>query len=231
MKSSVKPKYNAYGITLRPVGGITSIDIEKCLNYLTQLLKKGSIYGVLCISEKDDEQRHLHIALYYRNGQSTSDARKPWARLFSNSWDSRHSHSTSKFDVACKIKPMYNDDWTTKYLTKGDKTVVLLSCLPNEEVRKSLYKDTRRTTPIASDPFYAKLERFWKELRGAQVPQNFKQVSDFLAEIMYVKRYIRVIGSNKRKKEVAYNLMSYIRRDGHINYWDDPPSGMGPGKW
>ena len=54
-------KYPSYSITLRPCGGIIQDDIDM----LMKIIDKYAKYAY-AITEKEDEERHIHVALYLK---------------------------------------------------------------------------------------------------------------------------------------------------------------------
>lgn len=219
-KASKREKYAAWAITLRPFNGITDDDIMKCHD---RILKMNTIIGYKIITEKKDDERHIHFSLYYTHEQDGSDVRKVWVRLFRDSFDSRHHYGNSQFGRSCVCKSMYNDDWVTKYLEKNDDTVIISDKLPPKAERLKCYKDRVgiKNSGPKGDRFYLKLEQLWLEHRGPIPPQSIHCVNRFLADMMYKKRTINCISNLRRLRSVMHTLFSFIRRSDSIFFFDN----------
>lgn len=220
-----KGKYKAWSITLRPAGGITMEDINRTK---LRILKMRNIIGYKIVTEKEHDERHIHLAIFYRREQDASDVRKVWARLFREDWDSRHHYGNSQFRVSCDCNSMYNDDWVTRYMDKDDDTVVILDKLPDAETRLASYKDREGVTKQSKaggnkylgDKFFLHKEALWFEFMGPQYPQTIGQVSDFLARMMYKERKMNCITSLRRIREVTHTLFSFLKKSEIVNYYD-----------
>lgn len=222
-KADKKEKYRAWSYTLRPLNGVTDTDISK---FLKRIKKMKNIIGGKAIIEKQEDECHIHLALYFRHDQLGDSIRKVWTRLFRYDWDSRTPYSYSTFGSASyEQNSMYNEDWVNKYLTKDETCTIIYDNLPNEETRLKCYKDRPgykgdQPGQRTGDGYYRKLEKLWYDIHGLP-PMYITEVSNFLARTMYIDRKIRCITSLRRLREVTHTLLSYLRKSATINYYDN----------
>lgn len=203
-------KYIAYSITLRPRGGITDTDIE--------LLKKITVKYCkfyLIITEKQDEARHVHAALYLKKEVTSSHFNQMIKRVFEGTFLERES----VWGVAYKCKPMYNDDFVSKYMTKGDSTQEIESHIPDLVERCSYYRDIEQKTKKAyvADPYFNKLEKLYFEYVpegkvGSNPEPTLQEMESFLCRMMFKERRIRVITDSRKMRRTCKCLKQYIMR-------------------
>jgi len=111
------------------------------------------------------------------------------------------------------IRSMYNKDFLLNYLQKDDDTVVFEECLPEESHLEKYFKnDAPRRGPADTDVYYANLEKLWYiHVRPGTVVRT-NNVRDFLFNMMYNLRLIRVIADDKKISQVARHLTRYINK-------------------
>lgn len=205
-------KYNSFGITLQPYGGLTPEILKKIE---THILPKCEYYLVITEpSQRGGE--HLHAALYLdRKVELKYFNAKIMKRHFCKLLDER-----SVWKVAYKGKNLYNDDWVSNYLTKDDSRTVLHQKLPTLDVRQEYYADVERKTSVVADYYYAKLEILFEEWAKknatglAKLPREatFKNVCKFMHSAMYEDRTIRVVACPRKLEQIASALLCYVTK-------------------
>lgn len=220
-------KVKALAITLRPRGGITDDDIAMFLNIV---LDRTDWLHV--ITEKTDEERHIHAALYLKRETTVSAFTQTLKRKFEKSFDERKSI----WKYATVVRTMYNDDFLSKYLIdeniegakSEDESVVLETKLPDEEVRASYYSDVppRKKTRPHGDAYYLKLEKLYYE-HAKQICEDddcmchtlspsdkptLEQIERFLCRMMYKERRLNVISDSRKMRRVCKNLRCFIMK-------------------
>lgn len=211
-------KYQSYSITLRPYGGVTQDDIDM----LMKLILKYTKYAY-AITEKEDEERHIHAALYLKEEKTLSAFNQLMKRQFYDSVVERQSI----WGVCYKAKPMYNDAWVAEYCMgqtkdgkpKADKMEVLYNHLPANEKRLEYYKDIvpRKINRNTGDPYFAKLERLYyehvehNELAPCREP-TLQEMETFICEMMFKHRKIKVITDSRKMRRTCHCLQKYIMK-------------------
>lgn len=203
-------KFISYSLTLRPRGGITEDD----LNLLKKITVKYCLYWFI-ITEKEDESRHIHAALYLKKETTVSAFNQMMKRVFEGTFLERESI----WGVAYKAKPMYNDDFVSKYMTKGDKTVEVDSHIPDLVERCSYYRDipTKKVGKQTGDPYFAKLEKLYFEYcpKGKLAPSTeptLQEMESFMCRMMFKERRIRVITDSRKMRRTCKCLRQYIMK-------------------
>lgn len=195
-------KYLSFAVTYRSYGGVTDTEIHEFM----KVVRNVSLYYYV-ITEKSDEKRHIHAALYLKTEALPSTFNQKFKRVLS-----RHCNDQTDLKVAYVGKPMYNSDFLDKYLAKGDDTVVIQKCLPEAATLESYYKNIKRKRKAVTDHFYDKLEMLWYEHRSTISNPTLHELSEFLGDMMYDARKIRVISDPRRCKSIIYSLRNYLTR-------------------
>lgn len=195
----------SFAVTHRPRGGITDDDIS----LFTKWCRKQCAYFFV-ITEKEDEARHLHAALFLKKKTSHSNVANTILRVFKNLDVEERSVLRSG------IKAMYNSDFITSYMEKGDDTVVIERNLPEVSTLDSYFADVpdkRKRGPSAADPFYANLEKLWWEFKRPIEETNPSNLRNFLMNMMNKERRIRVISDNRKIFQISCALSRYINQE------------------
>lgn len=202
----VNLKYKAYSVTIRPKNGLLDEDIELCMKVLRKNCK-----GWKFITEKDGPERHAHIACYLNQLEDYSQWKRKWKVTFEKVWKDRGDGTI--FNVAYKHGAMYNEDWMNKYLEKGDGTVMIDCMMPENHME--YYMDVKRKEESKVrivDEYYNRLELLWYEHRSSGDPNDGRSVADFLCEMMFNKRVIRVIADKRKRHQTADALSAYLNK-------------------
>lgn len=208
------PPIKTFALTIRPYGGITDEQIELVRKYV---VRKCDYYSL--ITEKEDDQRHLHAGLFLKKSASRSNVCNEVLRLF------KDLTPAEKSVLRDGIKVMYNADFVNNYLTKGDNTVVIARSLPEVKTMENYFAAVppkKKKGPASVDPFYANLEKLWYEHKRPVeecTPQNLR---NFLMKMMNEVRVIRVIADNKKIFTISCALARYINRETSFNVEPDP---------
>ena len=119
MPPSVNNKYQSYAITVRPLDGATS----EHDNLMSAFVQKYCEYYYI-VSEKLDDERHLHCGIFLKKPLTRSNLGVMLKRVFKNLADDE------KRVLVGGIRIMYNIDFIRTYLDKDDETELILNNLP-----------------------------------------------------------------------------------------------------
>ena len=121
MPPTVTNKYQAYAITVRPLDGATS----EHDNLLCAFVQKYCEYYYI-VSEKLDDERHLHCGIFLKKPLTRSNLSIMLRRVFKTFSDDE------KRVLAGGLRIMYNIDFIRTYLDKDDDTELILNNLPED---------------------------------------------------------------------------------------------------
>lgn len=206
--------HRSFSLTLRPRDGVS----DNQISLLAKWIKKNCCY-YLMITEKLDSDRHVHAALFLKKKKIPSNFATDMMRLF------KDLDPEEKSVFRRGIKSMYNYDWVTEYLNKGDDTVVIERNLPEVATLDSYFSevpDPRKKGPSAADPFYANLEKLWYEYKRPIEECNPSNLRNFLMAMMNEKRLIRVISDNRKIFQISCALSRYINKETSWNVEPEP---------
>lgn len=210
--------YRSYAFTFRPRDGVKGEHDD----VLVKWIRKNCEYYYL-VSEKLDAERHLHCGVFLKRAKTRSNFSQDMARLFAKYIDDDERRVLKR-----GVRIMYNYDFIQNYLDKDDDTDVLLSNLP-ERQRLDAYwppsaEQEKAQAMAATDKYYAKLELLWNTHISPGVECTRETCRDFLFDMMYAKRLIRVLRDDKAIVSVAKNLHRYVtkmsRSDVDVAPWD-----------
>lgn len=201
-------KVKTYAVTFRPYNGVTDEQIAKLCKWCDKKYHWDSL-----ITEKLDDKRHVHMAVYLEQPVAAGNMRNTLTRLF------KELSEEERTVFRNGIKIMYNHDWLTNYLEKGDDTVEIASRLPTTEgpgYLESYYppplEDRENKAKRAADAYYANLEVLFYEHQPRHLDVNPENVRHFLYDMMYAKRLIRVIADDRKILQVSRHLSRYINK-------------------
>jgi len=199
-------KVKTFAITFRPRGGISDSQIS---SFVAWAKKKTQFHSI--ITEKLGEQRHLHAALWLEKAVANGNMGVTLCRLF------KDLDPEEKAVFKSGIKVMYNSDWLTNYLSKGDDTVEISNNLPIEGpgYLESYYPPTILPTkkgPGPTDPKYAHFEKLWYEHVPSDVEVTPLNCRHFLFRMMNKDRLIRVIEDDRKIMMISRALARYINK-------------------
>lgn len=196
-------EFRTYAITFRPYNGVDEVDVAKFMKWTR---KQAEYYHV--VTEKEGHAKHIHAALYLRSPKTRSNVSTMMTRLF------KELDSAEKAVMLKGIKIMYNHDWVSSYLAKGDSTEVLGSNLPESGHLESWYPPKPEERSVVSarkhSAYYHELEALWMKYQGPADELNTMNARAFLNRMMNKERCINVISDPKKVKEIAGALVRFI---------------------
>ena len=190
--------YKTYAITVRPRTGITDVQVQRLSDWVK---KQCEYYHV--VTEKNDDERHLHAGLFLKKEKE----RKNVISMLLNQMKELDGEERTVLRKGVKV--MYNMDFIDNYLDKDDDTKVIVSNLPDQYLG---FPEKAEDLNRKADPYYAKLEKLWYEHQNTGVEVCGQTCRDFLFDMMYNKRLIRIIADDKRIMQVARHLMRYLKK-------------------
>lgn len=198
-------RFRTFALTLRPRNGVTDSQVET----LTEWIRKRSEYYHV-VTEKQGSARHVHAGIYLKKGVSRSNLVVIYQRLlksFGLDYDERA--------VAIKgVHIMYNNDFVSSYLNKGDNTVVIATSLPEVGRLESWYppKPAPKATSVERHSrYYYELEALWYKYTAPEFEVNTRNARDFLFSMMYAERTIAVIKDDRQIIQVARHLCRWLK--------------------
>lgn len=218
--------YQSYAVTLRPRGGVTDTQVE----YFDLWASKTCDYHVI-VTEKLDKERHIHAALFLKACTTRSNLNNRILSIKDINLD-----ATEKKVLRQGTRIMYNDDFFDKYMDKEDDTQVISENLPDDrEVLQAYYPevgDKRASKEFKGSVWYLNCEKLWYEYEGYPftVHLDYRHVSCFLHQLMFVDRKIEVIDDPRKLAAKTAALLKFIEcttRDPLLeiiaedNWWDD----------
>ena len=199
-------KYRSYAITVRPLDGATNVHDD----LLCKFVRKYCEYYYI-VSEKTDDERHLHAGLFLKKPTSRSNFSLMIRRVFADLSDDE------KRVLNQGIRIMYNMDFIENYLDKDDDTELVLQNLPEQGHLESYWPPSKEQekakAKAAVDKYYANLEYLWYQHQSPSVEVNYESCARFLSRMMYCDRLIRVLRDDKAIAQTAKHLMRYISKD------------------
>lgn len=206
MRPAVPVKYKSFALTVRPRDGATSAHDD----LLCKFVRKQCDYYYI-ISEKLDDERHLHCGIFLKKAVKRADFTTVIKRVF-KAFDDEEKRVLNQ-----GVKIMYNYDFIQNYLDKDDDTEVILKNLPEESHLESYWPPSKEQekakAKAAVDKYYANLEYLWFQHQPVAHEVNYHECAKFLSDLMYNKRLIRVMRDDKAIAQCAKHLSRYIRKD------------------
>lgn len=210
---SAQDKIQAFAVTFRPKHGVT---VEH-RNEIIKLISNISKYYYI-VSEKKDEECHIHAGVITNVPCTITNFNQKWSRKF------RHAvEDTGSIWSVCYVsKPMYSKKWINEYLKKDEDgtTEVVASNMPSHSIEEYFAPKpvARAKKKFIADPFIQRLADKWDKYQPAGVDVNHTNVSNFLANLMFVRREIRGIMCPRKMKNTTRYLTMYIRRSPTYEY-------------
>lgn len=182
-------KLKTFAVTIRPKDGITDTQIKTFVSYAK---RKCEYYYI--ITEKEDDERHIHAGLFYKKETQRSNITIELSRLFKDlSPDERKV-------LMQGVKVMYNNDFISKYMNKGDSTTIVESNLPEIGTLESFYPPPLPTGTerkhLNHHSLMKQYEVLWNTYRAPHVEIITSNVRDFLFDMQYNKRTIGLLTDN-----------------------------------
>lgn len=197
--------YQAFGVTIRPLDGITD---EQICHVDDWIHKTCHYYHV--ITEKSGKERHLHAALFLKSCTTRSNLNNRMLSI--KRMDLDH---TEKKVLRSGTRIMYNHDFWSNYLDKGDETVEISSNIPDDlDILEAFYPeqgDKRMVKQFKGSTWYVRMEQLWQE--SDFVINDIKDeehVRAFLHKMMFVDRKIEVIDDPRRLAGKVKALVKFL---------------------
>jgi len=183
--------------------------MDKHIEILSKYVKKKSKYYYV-ITEKKDDARHVHAALYLKDEVTTSSFGQTMKRMF----DVVFQETGSVWKYACTFKPMFNDDFVSSYMEKGDETIEVLKNLPGEEERCTYYKDvpSKATRESYGDPYYMRLVRLYEEWPDKTGRPDLYEIERFLMISMVKTQVLRAIPDDRKFRRTCKMLHMFLHK-------------------
>lgn len=204
--------YKSFSLTLRPLGGVTDAIVKDFSDFV---LGHKRTDGYIIITEKLDDERHIHAAWFVFPAMTLDLCRQMFARRYKTKLEA----DGSVWRVAFNMSNIYNGDFVTKYLAKDDNTVVVANMLPSNHLEYYQDRAPPEKFTQASDAYYAKLEKLWYEHRSSGLEITKYNVSNFMADMMYKTRTIRVLSDCRKIIQVVRALTQYLLKETTIDYY------------
>lgn len=183
-------KFSTYSVTVRPRSGITDEQVEKFCKWV----KRNCKYYYV-ITEKTEDERHIHSALFLNVPKKRSNVSQMLLQLFKG-LDPEERSVLQK-----GVKILYSNSFISDYMDKGDDTVVIERNLPELGCLESFYPP-KPTTPsqVRRLNMHATMEQYenlWREHMSPIAEVNTATVRDFLFDMQYNKRVIGLMDDKK----------------------------------
>lgn len=192
---TLSPSYSTYAVTVRPRAGISDADIS----LFSKFVKKHCLFYYV-ITEKLDDERHVHSALVLKKPKTRSNLACALVRLF------KHFDDDEKSVLQKGLKILYNYDFVQNYMNKGDDTVVIESNLPEASFLESYFPPKPESNPYVRRLAYHELmvtyEGYWRQYMSVTDVVNTQTVRDFLFRLQYKERVIGLM-DDKRLLQTA----------------------------
>ena len=202
----------SFGITIRPKDGIApNSNLEDKI--LNKISKTANYYHA--VAEKTGIERHIHAQLWFDNPKQKGNIKKDYTRILEREpfWDQDHKRHS------IKIKMCYND-WFDGYCIDNDDKKGIEHCdilldnvpeyseeyYPSEEDQQKWIDENK-----AVDKTFHQLMVLYNEWIPNHVPQNLAQVSEFMNDMMFKSKKIKVIEDKRRRCQRTECLYHYIR--------------------
>lgn len=200
-------KFATFAITVRPRNGISDAQVR----LVTHWIKKRSTYYHV-VTEKTGLSRHLHAGMYLKTAVTRSNLLTVLIRL----GKSLELQDDELSVLRSGLRIMYNGDFVSEYLDKGDDTEVIATNLP-EVSHLEKYYPPKPAEPSAQKAArhsaqYWELEKLWYEYMRPMDEVNTENARHFLFQMMYSKRLIPVLRDDKAIIQVARHLVRWINK-------------------
>lgn len=204
-KAFVMSKYSSFAITFRPRDGVTDAHITKFMKYVRRTCQ---YYYV--VTEKVEDARHIHAGIFLSSPKTKNNICIDLKRIDPTLDDDE------KRNINRGVRIQYNFDFIQNYLDKDDDTVLVSKNLP-EVQRLDAYWPPDEEQRLAQskkaiDKYYANLEALWHIHAPVATDTSRDAVADFLFDMMYNRRLIRVLKDDRTVKNTVFNLKRYLSK-------------------
>lgn len=183
-------RFKTYSLTVRPRSGITDLQIAKFCKWV----KKHCEYYYV-ITEKLEDERHIHSALYFKVSKTRSNVSQMLLQLY------KDFEPDEKSVLQKGVKILYSNSFLVEYMDKGDNTVVVERNLPELRILDSYYPPKPITPSTARRlHMHATMEQYenlWRIHMSSLTEVNTSTVRDFLFDMQYNKRVIGLLDDKK----------------------------------
>lgn len=195
-------KFQTYAITLRPQNGVSEQDVSTMADWIK---RKSTYYHI--VTEKEGSAKHLHAGIVLSKAITRSNLCQTMTQLY------KGLSSVERSVFMKGIKIMYNIDWISSYLAKGDSTHVIASCLPEEgHIEAYFPKKEEPRSGVKCSAFYHELEALWYKHTTPDYEIHTMNARNFLFKMMYSERCINVIRDDKQIVQIARHLVRWLNK-------------------
>lgn len=212
-------KFSAFCITIRPRGGVVpGEDLETWIKtYATTMCKHHHI-----IAEMDNEARHLHGALFLKQPRALGNLKN----RFSTWFEKLGKEDDERKVMMDGVKIMYNSYWLDTYLCKDADHTVVSTSFGQTDIRQFLSVQNWPDKPQAKkrpavDMKYDSLKNLWYEYHREIDPVNIDSVKDFIENMMFGVKRIRVREAQRDRTNMAVCLFKYLSSSAHWVHEED----------
>lgn len=196
-------KFSTYAFTFRPRNGVTDSQISSLVTYI----KKVSDYYFI-ITEKTDDERHVHSAFCLKKPTFRSGIATALSRLF------KELAKDERTVMYRGLKILYSDSFLNEYMAKGDSTVVIERNLPEGGSLNSYYPPKREPVHVRGMNLHVEMKRYeslWFEYVASHVEVNTENARDFLFRMMYSERTIGLM-DDKKMYQMSRHLVRWMNK-------------------
>lgn len=183
-------KFNTFAVTVRPRSGVSNAHI----NLYTEWVKKYAEYYYI-VTEKFDDERHIHSAVFLKKKVARSNVCTMLLRLF------KDLDSDERSVLQKGVKVLYSNSFLVEYMNKGDSTVLVERNLPELSVLECYYPPKPACAPtgrrLNMHSTMEEYERLWRIHVSSLVEVNTSTVRDFLFDMQYNKRVIGLLDDRR----------------------------------
>lgn len=196
--------FTTFAITIRPLNGVTDQQIDS----FSKFVKKHCTYYYI-ITEKTNDERHIHSALFFKIPKTRSNVCTYLVRLF------KDLSAPEKAVLQQGVKILYSNDFIEKYMNKGDDTIVIERNLPEVSSLEAFYPPKPLTVSVTRQlhlhDFMNKLESLWRIHMAPHTEIETSNARDFLFNMMYNERVIGLM-DDKKIIQTARHLVRWMNK-------------------
>lgn len=196
----------SFGITIRTRVGIN----EQFSTNFDRWIKKQP-FGAF-VYEKEAHERHIHAQIWLAEPRTKGNVMKPLRKMVERCY--QPDEYVLKHAIC--IKPAYNDDFIEEYCQKDGN----LEYAKIPDSTTDYYPTEEEQAKFLEMSENKKNWTLWKELSELWDEHGFESineytVSKFLAEMMFVKKLIKVEMDDRKRRQMCTTFTAYLSNDGN----------------
>ena len=210
--NNAQPKLKPYALTVSPKHDIIDPVVSDVARVIADISDQ---HAVVC---ETSGKRHLHAFILLKQPKTTSNAGK---------WFKKHigrilqEHDQEHAPSAIFVKPCYNDDWVTQYLTKDADVEVISQDMPDPDTRTAAYAEVpdKRKKSIQYNSSLVRLAADFCRAHPLMPPRcvDHKRVEKWYLQLCYAQR-APYIEDPRRFNRKMIAICAFIRKDEEYNY-------------